>query len=195
MCRPLLPDHLIPTKEPFLFCSPGGMLCLCIHWVVQNTKHPFLVHAGSAFTTWIRILFFSATKSGNNCVLPPTPLPSHQQHPCSQLGMVTTDMEKILRWWVWLFVAANPLTGSQHVMQQRWSNPTQTMYKWLKSTRKAPCPPLAREMNPQTKIWTTCPGKDGESPQAYFPMEIYARLTCQGQSSLWHAIYWPAKWY
>jgi hypothetical protein len=25
-------------------------VCLCIHWVVQNTKqHPFLIHAGTVF--------------------------------------------------------------------------------------------------------------------------------------------------
>ena len=32
---------------------------LCIHWVVQNTKqHPFLIHAGSAYTICVLFLFF-----------------------------------------------------------------------------------------------------------------------------------------
>ena len=28
VCRPLPPNHLIPTEKPFLFCSPDGMLCV-----------------------------------------------------------------------------------------------------------------------------------------------------------------------
>ena len=43
VCRLLPPNHLIPTEKPLLFLFLSGMLCLCIHWVVQkNTKqHPF----------------------------------------------------------------------------------------------------------------------------------------------------------
>jgi len=50
--RPLTPKYLIPIKKVgvILYC-PGGMLCLCFHWVVQDTKHLFLVHTGGVHTT------------------------------------------------------------------------------------------------------------------------------------------------
>jgi hypothetical protein len=36
------------------------MLCLCIYWVVQNTKPlPFLIHAGSVYTICVLFLFLS----------------------------------------------------------------------------------------------------------------------------------------
>jgi hypothetical protein len=64
MCRPLPPNHLIPTKKPLLLCSSGRMLCLCIHWLVQNTEqHPFLIHAGSVYTICVLFLFSYATSS------------------------------------------------------------------------------------------------------------------------------------
>jgi hypothetical protein len=52
--RLLNPNHLNPTIFFSYFYSPGGMsVCLCIHWVVQNTKqHPFLIRAGSLYTIW-----------------------------------------------------------------------------------------------------------------------------------------------
>ena len=46
VCRPL-PPNLIPTENH----SPGGVLCLCIHWVVQNAnQHPFLIYDSSVYT-------------------------------------------------------------------------------------------------------------------------------------------------
>ena len=49
----------LPTTWPPLYLfSRWDVVCLCIHWVVQNTKqHPFLIHAGSVYT--ICVLFFS----------------------------------------------------------------------------------------------------------------------------------------
>jgi hypothetical protein len=34
--------------------------CLCIPWVVQNTKHLFLIHAGSVNTVCVFSLLFGA---------------------------------------------------------------------------------------------------------------------------------------
>jgi len=43
--------YLIPTKKLLFFFSTWDVVCLCIHWVVQNTKqHPSLLHAGSVYT-------------------------------------------------------------------------------------------------------------------------------------------------
>jgi hypothetical protein len=56
VCRLLPPNHLIPTENPLLFLfSRWDVVCLCIHWVMQNTEHLFLIHAGSVYT--IRVLF------------------------------------------------------------------------------------------------------------------------------------------
>ena len=61
MCRLLPPNHLIPTVKLHLFSSPTGMLCVCIHWVMQSTKqHLFLIHAGCVYTICVlSFLFFS----------------------------------------------------------------------------------------------------------------------------------------
>jgi len=41
--------------------SRWDVVCLCIHWVVQNTaQHPFLIHAGSVYT--ICVHFFLLRK-------------------------------------------------------------------------------------------------------------------------------------
>ena len=52
VCRLLPPSHLIPTEKLLLILfSRWDVVCVCIHWVVQNTKqHPFLIHAGSIYT-------------------------------------------------------------------------------------------------------------------------------------------------
>jgi len=44
--------ELDPHWKPFLILfSRWDVVCLCIHWVVQNTKqHPFLIHASSVYT-------------------------------------------------------------------------------------------------------------------------------------------------
>ena len=59
VCRLLPPNHLIPTEMLLLFLiSRWDVVCLCIHWMVQNRKlHPFLIHAGSVFTLSC-VLFF-----------------------------------------------------------------------------------------------------------------------------------------
>jgi hypothetical protein len=36
----------------FLF-SRWDVVCLCIHWMVQNTKHPFLIRAGSVYNIYV----------------------------------------------------------------------------------------------------------------------------------------------
>ena len=63
VCRLLPPNHLIHWKCSyilFLF-SRWDFVCLCIHWVVQNTKqHLFLIHAVS--NTTIPAFFFSQVK-------------------------------------------------------------------------------------------------------------------------------------
>jgi len=38
-----------PEKFLLFLFSRWGVVCLCIHWVVQNTKQdPFLIHSSSA---------------------------------------------------------------------------------------------------------------------------------------------------
>ena len=50
------PDPLLKRSLSYVY-SPCGMLCFCIHWVLQNTKqYPFLIHAGSFYYT-ICVLF------------------------------------------------------------------------------------------------------------------------------------------
>jgi len=46
-------------KKLFLICfSRWDVLCLCIHWVVQNTKqHPFLIYADSLYAICVLFLF------------------------------------------------------------------------------------------------------------------------------------------
>jgi hypothetical protein len=42
--------HMQPGGHTFWLMASetaSESVCLCIHWVVQNTKHPFLIHAGS----------------------------------------------------------------------------------------------------------------------------------------------------
>jgi len=52
------PNHLGSTEKSFLSYNLQLMLCLCVHWVVQNTKqHPFLIHAGSVYAISISVLF------------------------------------------------------------------------------------------------------------------------------------------
>jgi len=51
VCKLLHPNHLIPNgKHIIILFSEWDVVCLCIQWVVQNTKHPFLIHAGSVYT-------------------------------------------------------------------------------------------------------------------------------------------------
>ena len=61
MCRLLPPNHLAPTENFLMFFfSRWDVVCLCIHWVVRNTKqHPFLIHAGSAYTICVLFLLLS----------------------------------------------------------------------------------------------------------------------------------------
>jgi len=57
VCRLFPPNHLIPTETLLLFLfSRWDVVCLCIHWGVQNTKHPFLIHAGSIYTIWFQLI-------------------------------------------------------------------------------------------------------------------------------------------
>ena len=79
VCRLLPPNHLFdfnrfnrtstegkfsdvfPTEKLLLFLfSRWVAVCLCIHWVVQNTKqnHPFLIHASSVIVTLPAFFFF-----------------------------------------------------------------------------------------------------------------------------------------
>ena len=60
MCMLLPPNHLILTEKPLLFLSSRwDVVCLCIHWVLQNTKqHPFLIQAGNV--TLPAFFFFSS---------------------------------------------------------------------------------------------------------------------------------------
>jgi len=57
----LLPpnQHPIPTEKlPLIWFFRWDVVCLCIHWVMQNIlQHPFLICAGSAYT--ICVLIFS----------------------------------------------------------------------------------------------------------------------------------------
>jgi len=54
VCRPLPPNHLIPTKNFSYIFSRWDVVSLSIHWVVQNTKqHPFLIHAGSVYVVML----------------------------------------------------------------------------------------------------------------------------------------------
>jgi len=55
VCRLLPPNHLIPTEMLLLFLfSRWDVVCLCIHWVVHNTKQlSFLFHAGSVYTVCV----------------------------------------------------------------------------------------------------------------------------------------------
>jgi hypothetical protein len=56
VCR-LLPPNQPPDphwKAFLIFFSRWGVVCLCIHWVVQNTKHPFLIHAGDVYTICVK---------------------------------------------------------------------------------------------------------------------------------------------
>jgi hypothetical protein len=56
--RLLPPNHLIPSRKLLLIQFSGwDVVCLCIHWVVQNTKqHPFLIHAGSVDTICVLLV-------------------------------------------------------------------------------------------------------------------------------------------
>ena len=60
MCRLLPPNHLIPIEKPPLFVfSRWDVMCLCMHWAVQNTKqHPFLIHSHSVYSICVHFLFF-----------------------------------------------------------------------------------------------------------------------------------------
>jgi len=55
-----------PHWETYLISfSRWNVVCLCIHWVVQNTKqHPFLTHAGSVYTLFFPFLFLSSYTLG-----------------------------------------------------------------------------------------------------------------------------------
>jgi len=66
VCRPLPPNHLIPTEKLLLsYCFRWDVVCLCIHRVVPNTKqHPFLIHAGSVYTICVLFLTSWAAISG-----------------------------------------------------------------------------------------------------------------------------------
>jgi len=60
VCRLLHSNHPTPTGKHLIYIfSRWDVVCLCIHWVVQNTKHPFLIYAGSVYTTCVLFLFFS----------------------------------------------------------------------------------------------------------------------------------------
>jgi hypothetical protein len=45
----LPPNDLILIERPllFLFLRWMDVVCLCVHGVLQNTKHPFLIHANT----------------------------------------------------------------------------------------------------------------------------------------------------
>jgi hypothetical protein len=59
VCRLLPPNHLIPIEKLFILFSRWDVVCLCIHWMVQNTiQHPFLIHADSVYTICVLFLIF-----------------------------------------------------------------------------------------------------------------------------------------
>jgi hypothetical protein len=46
-----LPTTWSPLKASSIVFSRWGVVCICIRWVVQNTKqHPFLIHASIVYT-------------------------------------------------------------------------------------------------------------------------------------------------
>jgi len=57
-----------PYWKTSYFYSPGAgwdVVCLCTHWVVQNTKQcPFLIHAGSVYTICVFFSFLSIFQMG-----------------------------------------------------------------------------------------------------------------------------------
>ena len=66
-----VPNHLTPIKKLLLLLlSRWDVVCLCIHWMVQNTKqHPFLIHAGSVCNICIIPILFLWSQSYNNVPL------------------------------------------------------------------------------------------------------------------------------
>ena len=47
-------------KASLILFSRRDVVCLCIHWMVQNTKqHRFLIHAGGVYTTCVPLPFTS----------------------------------------------------------------------------------------------------------------------------------------
>ena len=64
---PLITRRDIPTEKLLLsLFSKWDVVCLCIHWVVQNTKqYPFLIHAGSV--TLSAFFSFSFLQNGRKC--------------------------------------------------------------------------------------------------------------------------------
>ena len=81
VCRLLPPNHLIPTENFFLFLfSRWEVVCLCIHWVVQNTKQPpFLIHA-VVFRLSAICLFFSFASWSKQLSCPRNPPSSPKFH-------------------------------------------------------------------------------------------------------------------
>jgi hypothetical protein len=60
-----IPATRFPLKSFSYFFSRWDVVCLCIQWVVQNTKqHPFLTHAGSVYTLFFPFLFLSSYTLG-----------------------------------------------------------------------------------------------------------------------------------
>ena len=89
VCILLPPNHLIPTEKLLLMLfSRCDVVCLCIHWVVQNIKHhPFLIHAGSVYTICVLFLFFLsltyASRTNKKC-----PLQSNRQRSADETSFV-----------------------------------------------------------------------------------------------------------
>jgi hypothetical protein len=81
----------------FLFYSRQDIVCLCIHWVVQNTEqHPFLIHAGSFYTMCVIFLFFlspavhtSMKTAGSACSYLIRPAPLKPDHCVSKVRIDT----------------------------------------------------------------------------------------------------------
>jgi hypothetical protein len=51
--------HIAHCRSHANMCTKSrwGVVCLCIHWVVQDTRqHPFLFHAGDIYTTCVLFL-------------------------------------------------------------------------------------------------------------------------------------------
>ena len=49
VCRPLPPNHLIPTEKLLVLYSPGGMLCVSASVGWCRTQNNILIHAGSVY--------------------------------------------------------------------------------------------------------------------------------------------------
>ena len=99
VCRFLPPNYLIPTEKLFLFLfsrwDHHDVVCLCIHWVVQNTKqHPFLIHT-SVYTICVLFLFLflslkaSLAKYGLHSGKKAAGKRSQRHHRCTQSSLRT----------------------------------------------------------------------------------------------------------